>query len=371
MKKDKENIRIIFLGRYKESEILSGPEKVAKRIYTGFSDRTDSIFVEYFFDGAKYSIWKKLFGLESIELTKKNKILRMGLIRIVFFVIKFKPQLIHILSFERFALLIYPLKFVFNYKTCYTVNGIVVYEDANFRKNLSKFLIYKNKIVEWFLITWSDKLFFLSDKSIEVAGKYYKVSDKKIIRTTNGIDEVFHIEFLRREYKRKEKLNIVLIADSFRIEKGLDFFWESVKPIINEFNANIIGENNSLKFDKVNFIPKMNTNDFAKFLKEQDIFISCSTYEPFSISSVEAMATGVIPVLTEETGTSRFIENNVNGFTVKYGDSDSMINFCLKLKNNFELTKELSLNSSKIYDELKWEKICDEYLKNFYEMLNE
>ncbi|MBK6915083.1 MAG: hypothetical protein IPH11_15985 [Ignavibacteriales bacterium] len=51
-------MKILFLGRYEQSEILNGPEKVAKRIFTGLQDKTESVFIEYFFDGSKYSIWK-------------------------------------------------------------------------------------------------------------------------------------------------------------------------------------------------------------------------------------------------------------------------------------------------------------------------
>jgi len=60
-------MKIVYIGRYNESEILTGPEKVAKRIFHNMTKiNSNCVFVEYFFDGAKYNIWKKLFGKEKI-----------------------------------------------------------------------------------------------------------------------------------------------------------------------------------------------------------------------------------------------------------------------------------------------------------------
>ncbi len=363
-------IKIIFAGRYNESEILSGPEKVAKRIFSGIQDKTDSIFIEYFFDGLKYSIWQKIFGKQTISDTRNNRIYRLGIFRILLCTIKFKPNIVHILSFERFTLLFFFLKIFLRFKISYTINGIVAFENSEFRKNITTSLKIKDKIVEWCIIKFSNKLFFLSEQSINLAGKFYSFLTNKIILTANGIDEIFNQIYIKRQREDKLKLNVLLVADSTRLEKGLEFFLKAIQPIKNEFIFNIISED-IINLDQIKIYPKMSTDEFAKFLLDQDIFISSSYFDTFSITSLEAMTSGVIPILTKETGVSRFIVQGENGFIYSYGDDESLRKYLLELKNDFQLRCKLSQHATKIYEKLKWEKISNEYLENFNEMISE
>jgi len=253
-----KKLKIIFVGRYNSDEVLTGPEKVAKRIYSGLQGETDSVFIEYFFDGSKFSIWQKLFGKEKIIGSQNHRIFRLGIVSMFFFTVRFRPYLVHIFSFERFSVIFFMLKIFLRYKISYTINGIVAFENSNFQKNISLGLSIKDRIAEWFLMKFSDKLFFLSEKSINIARKYYNVVNEKIILTTNGVDEIFNQVFIGRQYNEKAKLNVVLVADSIRLEKGLDFLLKSIQPIQNEFNFNLIG--NSLfehNLSPINQYPKM------------------------------------------------------------------------------------------------------------------
>lgn len=365
-----EKIKIIFTGRYNSGEILSGPEKVAKRIFSEFQDKTDTVFIDYFFDGSQYSIYQKLFGKENIITSQNKQIVRLGLFQIILFTIKFKPQIIHVLTFERFTLIFCMLKFILRYKISYTINGVVSFENNNFRKNIPVALKIKDKITEYCLMKFSDRLFFLSEQSFEIAKKYFSISNRKIIITANGVDEVFHQVAIERQYKAKPKLNVVLIADLKRSEKGLDFFLRAVQPIKNNFIFSIIGEG-VINDDQIRYFSKMPTDEFAKFLLTQDIFISVSNYDTFSITAIETMAASVIPILTKETGVSRIIINDENGFIYSYGDDESLRNHLLELKNNFQLRKMLSQNCAMIYDQFRWKDICKQYLKTFQSILCE
>ena len=365
------NLKIVFVGDYNSAEILTGPEKVAKRVFTNLDSKTDSVFVEYFSDGSKYNIWQKLFGKTEVQTENEGKVLKLGVFSIIGFTLKFKPQIIHIISYQRFSLIFFLLKIFMHYKISYTIHGIIVYENKKFRSNLKKSLIIKDKIAERFIFKYSDKLFFLSDQSLNIAKRYYKISCNKITFISNGIDEVFHTAFLNRKYSLKEKLNIVLIADTSRPEKGLNFFLESINPIQDQFNINILGETELLKYSAIKFIPKMETNKLAIFLKDQDVFISSSSNDTFNIAVVEAMAAGVVPVITYETGISKSIMDKQNGFVYSYGDNKKLLNILLSLKDNYGLIKSISQNASRIFNELNWKLISEEYLKIFGVIINE
>jgi len=244
-------------------------------------------------------------------------------------------------------------------------HSIVTYENSFFKRKIKLTLKIKDKIAEWIIIKYSDKLFFLSKQLIDLAAKFYTFPLDKIIKISNGVDDIFNYMVSQRQYFIKKKLNVLLVADLDRFEKGLRFFFEAVRPLKNEFRFFIIGRNNSEPIENVKFVSKMKTEDFAKFLMGQDIFISSSLFDSFPISAIESMSAGVIPVLTKQTGVSSFIVDGMNGFSYEYGDMLSLQSILKMIKEDFELRKKLSQNSAKIYYELKWSNICCDYLNHF------
>ena len=159
----------------------------------------------------------------------------------------------------------------------------------------------------------------------------------------------------------------MLVADSTRVEKGLDFFLKAIQPIQNYFTFNVIGDI-LIANGQINFYPKMPTDNFAEFLLNQDILISTSFFDTFPISALEAMAAGVIPILTKETGVSRFIINGENGYVYSYGDDEALRKYLLELNNDSRLRYKLSQNAATIFNKFRWEEISKKCLEKFYEM---
>lgn len=68
-------------------------------------------------------------------------------------------------------------------------------------------------------------------------------------------------------------------------------------------------------------LPKSQMNDFWE---AQDIFINLSEFEGCSLSMLEAMGCGCVPIVTDVSGSREFIVNNQNGFICKVGDLEGM-----------------------------------------------
>ena len=62
--------------------------------------------------------------------------------------------------------------------------------------------------------------------------------------------------------------------------------------------------------------------ELIDFLNEQDIYLNFSEYEGTSLTMLEAMASGCVPVVTDVSGVSDFIEDGVNGLVSDIGDLD-------------------------------------------------
>lgn len=77
------------------------------------------------------------------------------------------------------------------------------------------------------------------------------------------------------------------------------------------------------------------------FWMRQDVVINCSDYEGRSISLAEAMAAGVVPVITDTSGAEDYVENGYNGYIVPVGSADGIVEKIFFLYHQRELLKAM------------------------------
>ena len=364
-------MKIAYLGRYNPSEELTGPEKVAKRIFKKSVEQNEAVFIEYYFDGSVYGIRKKLLGKEIIDYSNGLKIYRIGLLKMISFLFNFKPDLIQIITFERFSILAYLYKAFSKVKIFYNVHGVAVYENENF-KNVSASLKIKDSLCEKIFLKFSDKLLFLSDFQLGIAKKYYTIKKNQLEFINNGIDEEFHCQ--NRSVSTSNTPSLVFIGDSDRKDKDFNFLYSSLSMINTDCKLFLIG-----KFDKSIYktvagnveivnVSKMNKSELVNFLSNKDIFVSSSFYDTFSIAAAECMSVGLVPIVTNHTGISGLIKNNDNGFVVRHGDVNELAGKINLLLENPELREKISEGARKIYVELNWDKVYSSYEKIYKDL---
>lgn len=363
-------MKILFLGRYNESSVLTGPEKVAKRIFDKCSHDFEAVFITYFFDGNRYGMFTKLFGKEVISETGGRRIYRFGIFRLMSYIVKFSPDIIHIINFERFAKISFFHKRFPETKIFYNVHGIAAFENE-VNPAASVKLKIKDLKSEMKYFKDSDRLIFLSERSVLTAENYFKFDRSKIEIIPNGIDTIFHQTGKEKKTNLNSILKIVFVGDADKKEKGFDFLVNSLKKIDFPLEVFVVGDNYRVKEDirnniRINYIEKMNTESFANFLSDKDIFISASSYEQFSLSTAEAMAAGLVPVVTEETGMSSYIEDNKNGFVIKYGNTEGLSKVLSRINSLRESLDRISKEAAQIYSVLSWDLVYLKY-KKLYE----
>lgn len=362
-------MKIIFLGRYNPSEALTGPEKVAKRIFTEYTKAHRAAFIEYFFDGRKYGIVKKLLGNEVLSENNDSQVFRMGLFSMLTYLVKTKPDVIHIITYERFGLAAFLYKVFSKVKIVYNIHGIIIHENTKY-KNVSLLYFLKDKLCERIYLRNSDRLIFLSQESVDIASKYYRIDLNKVTVLSNGVDEIFHSKGKDKHYTIETTLKLLFNGSIERKEKGFTFLNETLKNSDVPFELYLSG--NSKKSGEENYlcIPFTDTKTFAELLSGMDVFISASEYEPFSITATEAMAAGVVPVVSKETGMSRYIQNNVNGFVFNFGDMNELNNILKQIYSDGAAIQMFSERSKEIYNLLNWETICTQYKDLYRTIMN-
>ena len=373
--KEEKNIKVIFIGRYEKSEILAGNCKVAKRIFYNYTKFQNSTFIEYFFDGKEYNYYHKLFGKQIITNVNGSVVYRLGLFKLMKYLFEIKPDIIHLITFERFAVITFLFKLITKVKIIYNIHGIIIFENTILR-SVKWFQKSKDYFAEKIFLKYSDRVLFLSGNCKVLIKKYYKINEDKFHKIDNGIDLDFHNLSYKRCYKINSSLRVVFISDIDRKEKGFLLLKNTLEEIDYSIDLYIVDTKNTInniKFNnkKINVYSydKMCSSKLAEFLIDKDAFVSSSFYESFSISAVEAMATGIIPILTNETGASVYIKDGINGFTFDYGDKEKLKSIILSFIKNPEIIKNISNRAKEIYNFISWEKISDSYDKVYMELL--
>ncbi len=364
MKKIKDKNSVLFAGKYSEEDILAGPELTAKNIFAEYCRENCSVFVQYFFDGRKYSLFKKLFGKEMKELGR-SKVLTLGILRIIPELHAKKPAKIHITTFVRFALIFYIYKLFSKVTILYNSHGIIQYENSELKK-LPFFYRFKDKFCERIYMKYSDKIIFPSEFAMDMAGKYYDIDNDKAVILPNGISELF----LEGKAKPSQpgSLKAIMHFKNEMNRSGLELMERSLSSInarleifVLTFSKITLPQTGQITFFTCNMKPP---EELREFYRDKDIFLSLNKYDTFSIAAAEAMASGLIPVVTIQTGISRYIQNGLNGFAFDHYDISSFAAILDTISQmNLQERDVVSSAASKTAHELKWSNVYKMYKK--------
>jgi len=347
-------MKIALIGRYGEGDIIPGPERVSRELYISLKGKNcDVTFIEYFFNGySDYSFLNKIFGS---KIKKDNGVLRLGIIPLILKLLKEQFDIIHIVNSQRFILIIFLFKNILKGKIISTVHGFYQYELPE-KKRKRQFL---DLLVEKKIIHNSDLLIFPSNLLLTLFKNHYEIPKDKNRIIFNGIGSGFF--FNKKYFNRNNKLNCIYYNT---FGKGLNKFLLSMpEEIKSQIKISVLGRKN--KYDTQNkdieivFSDAMNQKSLIKFLEDKH-FIVKSEFESFSILTAECMAAGVIPIVSEDTGIKEIISNGVNGFI--YKDNKSLPVLLKEIFGDRYNLPKISENASKIYDELKWDKISSQYI---------
>ena len=146
----------------------------------------------------------------------------------------------------------------------------------------------------------------------------------------------------------QEQKNIVRIVPLVRdlLDRSLDFRLTiagsgSDEAALREGLAELGPE----ALDKVEFVGRIAQEKMSQFWREADVSILVSDYEGTSISMLEAMANGCVPIVTDVSGTRATIEDGRNGFTVPVGDMRSMAERIAELAASRDRLSEMGLRA--------------------------
>jgi glycosyltransferase involved in cell wall biosynthesis len=199
-------------------------------------------------------------------------------------------------------------------------------------------------------------------------------SRQKVDVIYNGIN----IEHFRPGAFPKSNNNFtILCASRLSRRKGFNYAIDAFNIIAQKYpEARLIiagGEGNAeeelkqqvkeLKLEnKITFTGFVTPNtEFLRYYNAADVFVLPSLNEGMSNNMLEAMASGLAIIMTPTGGAEELVKDGVNGYIVKFKNSEDIAEKVGKLVNNLELCKNMGAESRKIAETMSWKSVAEKY----------
>ena len=102
----------------------------------------------------------------------------------------------------------------------------------------------------------------------------------------------------------------------------------------------------------VKFIGKITHDDLPEIFNESILYVSTSLSDSgLSMSTAEAMASGLPVVVSDSSDNKEWIKNNENGFVVPVKNSEALAGKIIFLLKNPDLAKQMGKNNQKLIEE--------------------
>jgi len=162
--------------------------------------------------------------------------------------------------------------------------------------------------------------------------------------------------------------------------KGQDLLIKAIANLKNEninYKVFMIGDGdekqNYLDLTKkllvnqnIEFLEYIARDEMQKYYQNSDLFVLPSYNEGMSNSMLEAMASGLVPIVTNVGGTEELIDSE-NGFIFKIGDAEDLTKILKHIYLNKNKIIELQKNARRKAEQNSWKNIADIYYQLFKE----
>lgn len=205
-----------------------------------------------------------------------------------------------------------------------------------------------------------------------------KVPAEKMMNLRRGVNcEQFNPAKRSEEMRKKLAPNgeLVLVSVSrLAPEKGFEFLAQVAKKLDERgfpFKLLVVGGNKNPQVIQdihdyfgdlnekgtVQYTGQLAGEELARAYAVGDVFLHCSITETFGLVVLESMASGVPVIARDEGGPSEIVEDGKSGYLVAPSALDAFVEKIVKLGNDNQLRKQMSVESRRMAEEATWEKI--------------
>lgn len=183
--------------------------------------------------------------------------------------------------------------------------------------------VWNEQIMKRLLVEIEKSQYFLVasnfvTRSLEFSG----VKDSQILLCPYGVDISEFYCKTYRNYQESDSLEFIYVGGVKEL-KGISYLLEAFKQIPKDkARLTVIGafneEDEDIKpyINHVNFVGTVLHSEISKHLRNSDVFVFPSLGDGFGLAILEAMASGLPLIISENTGLSDQITNGLEGYVI-------------------------------------------------------
>lgn len=238
----------------------------------------------------------------------------------------------------------------------------------------------------------NQEVYDLERKGCEMADRVICVSrlTRRILINRYGIDgrkiSVVHNAVVPKPAKIYPKRNlvdkqIVTFLGRITFQKGPDYFVEAARKVLDVMpDTHFVMAGNgdmflkcleraaelriSNRFHFTGFLNHFETNNLFGMT---DVYVMPSVSEPFGITPLEAMRTGVPVIISKQSGVAEVLNNALK---VDFWDLNSLSDTIIGLLKHKEVAKQLAQDGTNEVHEMKWEYAALKVKEIYYKTAN-
>ena len=241
---------------------------------------------------------------------------------------------------------------------------------------LKPFIFLNNTFFNKLAYKLTDKIIAITPWEIPIIKKY--APEEKITVIPNGVDEILFKKIKNNKFKKENNINgkMVLFFGRFNPTKGPDKLVEAFKEILKERNnitLVMVGPDEGVKervkemskgYNKIIIKdPIRDKNKVAEMYQAADVYVLPSYREGLPLTLFEAMASELPIIASPVNGVPFEMKDPDNAYFVNYGDIGGLKEKILKILDNKDMSKKMSLNNKEKAKDYTWNNISKKYMK--------
>lgn len=210
----------------------------------------------------------------------------------------------------------------------------------------------------------ADKIITVSNLTRQIVIEKYGIHPDKVVTVYNAVEPVS--QEIPNPYKKGIDEKIVTFLGRITMQKGPEYFIEAAHKVLKRTKnvRFVMAGSGDMMHKMVERVAQLGISDkfhFTGFLKGDDVFrmfansdlyIMPSISEPFGISPLEAMQTGVPVIISKQSGVSEILKHAIK---IDFWDIDKMANAIYAILNYPSLSSSMIENGWTEANNLKWD----------------
>lgn len=224
----------------------------------------------------------------------------------------------------------------------------------------------------------ADVVVTVSNWTRNIVIEKYGIAPEKVITVHNAVD--FKTDAVEKE-ERGIKDKIVTFLGRITLQKGPEYFVEAAAKVLKRVpNARFVMAGSGEKMNplvrrvaqlglgtRFHFTGFLRGNDVQRMFRYSDVYVMPSVSEPFGISPLEAMRSGVPTIISKQSGVAEVLDHAIK---VDYWDIDALADTIYGVLSYPALSNHMQREGYNEVNELKWENASLK-LKQIYQSITQ